>query len=185
MPRPNRPRSIASEHALARRIAQERERRGWSYDGLASRMTKIGCAIQSSAIYKIEKAAPPRRITVDELVGFSQVFALPVQNLLMPPEVAAKERLLDLLAEWEVARSRYAAAQVERDEAQNELRSYVQENPDVHDALESALSNWVEATFEQENKPGAVEVWMWNLTREAEWGRRAKAAIDALVEEDQ
>ena len=103
MPRPNKPRSIASERSLARRVAVERERRGWSYDGLASRMGQVGCAIQSSAIYKIEKSDPPRRITVDELVGFAEVFAIPVQHLLMPPEIAAKERLLDLLTDWEVA----------------------------------------------------------------------------------
>lgn len=183
MPRPNQPRSIASEQGLARRIAHERESRGWSYDGLASRMTKIGCAIQSSAIYKIEKADPPRRITVDELVGFSEVFAVPVQHLLMPPEIAAKERLLDLLTEWELTRQKYAAAAEDREAAEKDLRAYVVENPDVRDALEAALTNWVEATFDDEHKPGALEVWMWNLTRDPDWGQRAKAAIDEIIEE--
>lgn len=37
-------------------------------------MTDAGCPIQGSAIYKIEKADPPRRITVDELVAFATVF---------------------------------------------------------------------------------------------------------------
>lgn len=183
MPRPNKPRSIASERSLARRVAVERERRGWSYDGLASRMGQVGCAIQSSAIYKIEKSDPPRRITVDELVAFAEVFAIPVQHLLMPPEIAAKERLLDLLTDWEVARQRYAAAAEERDATEAELRTYVRDNPDVHEALEAALGNWVEATFDDDNKPGAVEVWMWNLTRDPDWGDRARAAIDAIVEE--
>jgi transcriptional regulator with XRE-family HTH domain len=181
MPRPNQHRTIASERALARRIAFEREKRGMSYEGLASRMDKVGCAINASAIYKIEKNDPPRRITVDELVGFSEVFAIPIQHLLMPPELAARERLLDLLTDWELARQKYAAAEADRDAAEDTLRSYVQENPDVQSALETALSNWIEKTFDEDNKAGALEVWMWNLTRDADWGERAKAAIDEIV----
>jgi transcriptional regulator with XRE-family HTH domain len=87
MPRPNAPRSIASEQNLARRIAYERERQGMSYAGLAQRMTEHGCAIDQSALYKIEKANPPRRITVDELVALAQVFETTVDDLLLPPEL--------------------------------------------------------------------------------------------------
>ena len=86
MPRPNEQRAIHSEAGLARRIAFEREARGWTLDGLAKRMTDVGCPIHSSAIYKIESNDPPRRITVDELVGFSRVLGIPVEELLLPPE---------------------------------------------------------------------------------------------------
>ncbi|HEX2361561.1 MAG TPA: helix-turn-helix transcriptional regulator [Jiangellaceae bacterium] len=97
MPRPNRPRSIASEDNLARRIAHEREQRGWSYAGLAQRMTAQGCSIDQSALYKIEKGRPRRRISVDELVALSEVFAVPVHELLAPPELAAKKVVLEAL----------------------------------------------------------------------------------------
>jgi len=60
MPRQNRPRTIGQEEGLARRIGYEREQRGWSYAGLASRMTRAGCAIDQSALYKIENATPRR-----------------------------------------------------------------------------------------------------------------------------
>lgn len=85
MPRPNPSRSLAAEANLARRVAAERERRGWSNDGLAGRMTAAGCPIQASAIFKIEKGDPPRRITVNELVGFSAVFGIPLTDLLQEP----------------------------------------------------------------------------------------------------
>lgn len=87
MPRPNGPRAIYSEVGLARRIAFERlgQKPPWSYEGLAKRMTDAGCAINASAIYKIEKSDPPRRITVDELVAFSAVFDVPIEDLLVPP----------------------------------------------------------------------------------------------------
>lgn len=91
MPRPNKPRSIATEVALARRIAYERERLGMSYEGLASRMTKAGCAIQASGLYKIEKAG--RRITVDELVGLAKVFDMKVPELLRPVELILHEEI--------------------------------------------------------------------------------------------
>jgi hypothetical protein len=43
-----------------------------------------GCAIQPSALYKVEKGDPPRRITVDELVALATVFELEVSDLLRP-----------------------------------------------------------------------------------------------------
>lgn len=84
MPKVNRLRSLANERNVADRIRFEREKREWTYEGLASRMTHLGNPMQASAIYKIEKADPPRRITVDEMVGFSQVFDLDPADMLMP-----------------------------------------------------------------------------------------------------
>lgn len=55
MSRPNRKRTIEGESNLAERVAQEREAAGLSYE-------------------KIEKGNPRRRVTVDELLAFSEVF---------------------------------------------------------------------------------------------------------------
>src|SRR6478609_3850641 len=101
MPRPNRPRDVFAESHLARRIAMEREAATMTYDGLAKRMTDAGCPIQGSAIYKIEKGDPPRRIVVDELIAFAAVFNLTPQELLLPPEVAFEREAAELLLEWE------------------------------------------------------------------------------------
>lgn len=84
MPRPNRDRTVLAEENLARRIAFEREARGWTYEGTAKRMTNIGCPIQPTAIYKIEKGQPRRRISVDELVAFAKVFDFDVEEMLLP-----------------------------------------------------------------------------------------------------
>ncbi|GIJ25478.1 hypothetical protein Vqi01_06400 [Micromonospora qiuiae] len=99
MPRPNRPRSLASEANLAQRIAHEREQRGLSYEALARLMTEAGCSIQGSAIYKIEKANPPRRVTVDELVALSKVLGLSVDELLMPMEMVEQRQAQSILQE--------------------------------------------------------------------------------------
>jgi transcriptional regulator with XRE-family HTH domain len=111
MPRPNRTRSIASEDNLARRVAYEREQRGWSYAGLAQRMTAQGCAIDQSALYKIEKGTPRRRISVDELVALSEVFAIPVADMLAPPELMAQRQVLDVLERFRQAKAELRAAQ--------------------------------------------------------------------------
>lgn len=84
MSRPNRKRTIEGESNLAERVAQEREAAGLSYEKLAEKMTEAGCAIQGSALYKIEKGNPRRRVTVDELLAFSEVFDIPVDDLLTP-----------------------------------------------------------------------------------------------------
>jgi len=89
-------RSLANETNLARRIAFEREQRNWSYEGLAKRMAAAGYPIQSTAIFKIERGKPPRRVTVDELVGFSAAFDESVQELLVPVELIHDRRTLEL-----------------------------------------------------------------------------------------
>lgn len=98
MPRPRPPRELVSEKNVARRVAYEREQRGWSYAGLALRMEKKGCKIDQSALYKIEKAKPPRRITVDELVAFGEVFELSLVELTTPLETIVSARMLELLS---------------------------------------------------------------------------------------
>lgn len=97
MPRANMRRSIDSESNLAERIAAERKSRGLSYEGLAKLMTDAGCSIQGSAIYKIEKGTPPRRVTVDELVALSRVLGASVDDLLTPIELVRKERAKALI----------------------------------------------------------------------------------------
>jgi transcriptional regulator with XRE-family HTH domain len=101
VPRPNPPRSLQSEENLAHRVVYERERRGWTYEGTAKRLTVAGCPIQGSAIYKIEKGNPRRRISVDELVAFAKVFDVDTSDLLIPPELIAEHEALDAVRELE------------------------------------------------------------------------------------
>jgi transcriptional regulator with XRE-family HTH domain len=111
VPRVNRNRDLQSEDHLARRIAYERERAGWSYAGLAQRMTSVGCAIDASALYKIEKATPRRRITVAELIAFAAVFDVPsVSDLLLPPELWAKRQAAEAVEAYQQARVAWLTA---------------------------------------------------------------------------
>lgn len=181
MPRPNQPRSIASEDALARRIGFEREARGWSPQGLASRMTEAGCAIQASAIYKIEKADPPRRITVDELVAFSQVFEIPVGQLLIPPDIAAANELVDLVLKWDRAQDKQVEASRELDDAWDRLEKWVGTHVEQREMVEKAVRYWSETYFEGGHDLRVARTMM-RLTGDAEWKKRAKAALDAEVE---
>jgi len=100
MPRPNAPRLLGGEEGLARRVAYERERRGWSTEGLAKRLTDAGCPINQSAIWKIENGNPPRRITYDEALAFARVFDLSLDELSIPPEIAASDTLRQLVAQF-------------------------------------------------------------------------------------
>jgi transcriptional regulator with XRE-family HTH domain len=100
MPKVNPGRSIDSEANLADRIAYERRRRHLSYEGLAALMTDEGCAIQGSAIYKIEKGDPPRRVTVDELVALTRVFDVKTTDeLLKSMKLIEEEEAEALLTE--------------------------------------------------------------------------------------
>jgi len=111
---------VFAEDNLAERIAAEREAHGWTNDGLAKRMTDAGCPMTGSAIFKIEKAEPRRRIVVDELVAFSRVFGIPIEQLLLDPELVAEQEVIDKLN----AVNTLAAA---RDEAETKLIGTVDE----------------------------------------------------------
>jgi transcriptional regulator with XRE-family HTH domain len=110
MARPNRRRSIEGESNLARRVQREREYRGMSYETLAKAMTAAGCSIQASAIFKIEKGDPPRRITVDELVAFADVFEVEIDDLLTPVEVLRTQRGKKILQEIDDADGAFIVA---------------------------------------------------------------------------
>jgi transcriptional regulator with XRE-family HTH domain len=110
MPPRNPPRSMTGEKNLADRIAFERELRHWSYEALAQRMTEIGCPMNQSAIYKIEKGEPRRRITVDELLAFAQVLELDVQELLAPTSVEGGREQARLWLAWKQAQQEADAA---------------------------------------------------------------------------
>jgi transcriptional regulator with XRE-family HTH domain len=102
VPKTNPTRSLNVEETLAQRISFERQRRGWTYDGLAKRMTDLGCPIQASGLYKIETPDPKtgrrRRITVDELAGLSHAFGIRIPDLLEHADAADDARFLTLFA---------------------------------------------------------------------------------------
>jgi transcriptional regulator with XRE-family HTH domain len=133
MPRPNAPRTIASESNVAQRIILERERRGLSYDALAKLMTDAGCSLAGTAIFRIEKGDPPRRITVDELVAFAKVFDTAPDDLLAPVEVARKKRGRELAEKTfraleELPRSVHLLA-----ESVAEVRALSEDDPAVYE----------------------------------------------------
>jgi len=169
MPRQNKPRAVFAEDHLARRVAAERESRGWTYDGLASRMTRAGCPMAPSAIFKTEKSQPRRRIVVDELVAYSKVFGVPIEELLLPPEIVMRNDLIDLVLEHEEAKGVSAAAWERVRESTARLREYVDENPDAEDALEGVYRVWVDAEYSNENQFGALAYRMWDVTQSARW----------------
>ncbi|NNM44583.1 helix-turn-helix transcriptional regulator [Knoellia koreensis] len=74
----------------------ERESRGMNYDSLSKRTEAAGCKIHASALWKIEKGDPPRRITVDELVVLSKVFGVPMAELVTDPELQLPGHAIEL-----------------------------------------------------------------------------------------
>lgn len=122
MPRQNQPRTVGSEDALAQRIAVLRSEAEppLSYEALAARMSAVGCPIQPSALHRIEKGSPRRKVTVDELVALSQVFEVPIEDLISSPAddpaqraQAALDDYRKAVVDWRSARQRLAASALE------------------------------------------------------------------------
>jgi transcriptional regulator with XRE-family HTH domain len=162
MPRPNPLRLLQSEANLARRVAFEREQRQWTYEGTAKRMTDVGCAIQGSAIYKIEKGQPPRRISVDELVAFGKVFDLDLADLLVPVDVILDNHSKALVQAWLDARKALYDAWAQMDAADVNFREYVEQHPEAREPVYTAFAAAAAADPEAE----------------ADWYRKHPVAVD-------
>lgn len=137
MPRPNQPRSIASEANVAEWITLERKRHRLSYEELAKLMTAVGCPLAGTAIYRVEKGDPPRRITVDELVAFAKVFDTEVAVLLSPVDIARKKRGRDLV---EKAFRTYEALPKEVyafGELVADIRELAEQDPEVYEYFQN------------------------------------------------
>ena len=147
MPRPNKPREVYAEGYLADRIVSERETRGWSLEGLAKRMTDAGCAINQSAIYKIEQGRPRRRITVDELVAFSRVFDIALDDLLTDPMLWQARQVAPLLDEWRRNQIRYSEVVREITRRDEEIVAQVREIAAESGLAKSTIRKyWTETT---------------------------------------
>lgn len=101
MPPAKRTKTVLAEEAMAQTIKRLRENRDWSPAGLASRMTKAGCPMKQSAIWKIENGEPRRRITFDEAVTFARVFEVPLEDFAVPPELVQAEAAASTVVEMQ------------------------------------------------------------------------------------
>jgi hypothetical protein len=149
-------------------------------------MTKAGCAINGSALYKIEKGVPRRRITVDEHVAFASVFEVPMEDLLTPPQLLEDRRGLELVSAFFDAESRRRGAEAAWRAAGATLWIYLEQHPRTRDALESQLAALAEDPNEVsdffEGLSEAVTYLLghdtWDVLEDAELAVQVSTAIE-------
>jgi hypothetical protein len=89
--------------------------------------------MNQSAIYKIEKGEPRRRITVDELMGFAAVFNTNVSDLLLSRDIGEDAHAAQLYDAW-------AKAERAAEAARREFEEYSGEHPEVYERVRQAAS---------------------------------------------
>lgn len=146
MPRPNRARLVQAEDVLAERVATLRTERDWSYEGLAKRMTDAGCTIQPSALFKIEKGEPRRRITVDELYGFVRVFGTTVDDLMASTELRAQQQFLQDMSDGPGAWRRAFQMRADYDRLVGRVATAAHSSEPIREAFSVAASEMLEST---------------------------------------
>jgi len=184
MPRPNKPRSMQNEANLARRIAYERGARHWTYKEVAARMTAAGCAMQPSAVQKIEATGGrPRKISVDELVAFASIFDTDVPGLLQPVEAVEEREAAALLQRVFDTDAEVRRACMEALRALRATREAAQETPGVAAFMTAALDRY-EAVADPFGPPGddSAPVAARAL---AELNKIAREQADTTSEEDE
>ncbi|WP_431958814.1 helix-turn-helix domain-containing protein [Actinacidiphila sp. bgisy160] len=130
---------LSGEANVAVRIKLEREARGWSTNALSDRLNEAGFEMNPSAVWRIENGK--RRINLDEVIGFAEVFGLDLRNLVGPPQLAAQAHAMELIdavvdAFRETQRANAAFAQ-----ARDALDAYLAEHPDIREEADVMVSN--------------------------------------------
>lgn len=77
--------SVASERvkAIIGNVRVLRKARGWSAQELTNRMTASGCTMKRTVLVNLENGRRDN-VTIDELWTFSELFGVPVEQLVVP-----------------------------------------------------------------------------------------------------
>jgi len=135
--------TVTSSQGLARRIAYERERRGWKQATLARHMTQAGFDMTQSTVSKFERAEDARRITVDELIAFARVFEIRVQDLLVPLPAVLSREVERVMKRHANANAAFGSAIDEVIEARSEMQGLLTRADELGETqLQEALNDW-------------------------------------------
>ena len=129
---------LAGEGNIAIRIKLERDARGWSTNAVSDRLNAAGYEMNPSAVWRIENGQ--RRVTVDDALGFAEVFGISLANLVGPPRLAAHARAMDLVEDIRRAYRASHMATLAAAQARDALDAYLDEHPDVREEAEAAAS---------------------------------------------
>lgn len=128
----------------------QRHEGGWTLETTARRLADVGCPLHSSAVFKIERGQ--RRIGVDELVAFSKILDISVDELLSPVELVLDARATELVTAWGQTRANLVhVAQPAEERAASAVRDYYcsVEIPSIQGAIESLVN----ATLSGQGEP--------------------------------
>jgi hypothetical protein len=103
-------------------------------------MTVAVCPMNQSAIYKIEKGSPRRRITVDELLGFAKVFETSISALVLDPSIVDEAQAAQLFKAWKEAHADFLEAGRRAEDARHAFTERVGLPPDTVDSVIQAAS---------------------------------------------
>lgn len=149
------------ERNLRRRIEWELADRHWSYQDLVDRLARVGLRTQKSAINKMLKGEPPKRMTANELFALAEVFEMEVTDLAQPLEpflsAKANKRLNELnrvgadlkraVAEFERCAGRLERQVEDGDRLSAEVRRARVEHDNSLSELERAFTDAIEAVY--------------------------------------
>ncbi|AWN28147.1 transcriptional regulator [Streptomyces sp. NEAU-S7GS2] len=130
---------LRGEENVALRLKIERETRGWSTNALSDRLVEAGYEMNPSAVWRIENGK--RRINLDEAIGFAEVLGVSLQNLVGPPQLAAKARAMELIDDVVRAFRETQRAGVSLTRARDALDAYLAEHPDIREEADVMVSN--------------------------------------------
>lgn len=164
------------EDRVAKRIAHERTSRGWSYQGMSDVVGEFGVPMDKSSIQQVEKGS--RRVHVDELIAFANVFRLPIDQLVQDDDIVDTREVRATYKKWQEALRAQARAEAVARGLLSILQRKVAKNPSTVEALEELVREDAAQAFA--GQLDGADSGERELDHGDEWLRKVTEGADAL-----
>ncbi|MFW2512247.1 helix-turn-helix domain-containing protein [Demequina sp. SO4-13] len=154
----------------------EREKEGWTYQTLARKMDAAGCKVAISSLNRLEKDNPPRRVNVDEVLAFCEVFGLDFETMITAPSSSEPTHIVVALQHYSdrVERLTHERGEVLRSEKQLLDRA----RKSSRDSIEQAVRTWSTSLRIDESLVPRFIAFLTGDTQQSPWAN----AIGGTVE---
>ena len=101
MPPTTPKRTIGGIDTVRERVRREMAAKEWTVPELSRQMESNGCPIQPKSLYRVFDDEQPRTITADEMIAFSRVFDVSLDDLITPIALLDNDRAQELVKEFQ------------------------------------------------------------------------------------
>lgn len=142
MPRRGQLSHRAEELYAIHRLEWEMKQRSLSYAQVADLLTEAGHPTQPTAIHRLLRGEPRRRLTLNEAAAIADIFDISLSELLLEKDVMLGAKANELLRELQLATRQISDALGNYRSALEAISAYIERGQEFNDALQANVAKF-------------------------------------------